>query len=90
MLRIARLVEMSRKSSELKQLVLLQSLSEADIVEVIEAVYRVTKSLVVLLLDEQGVVRLVDGLDVQLQTMKSIPAHSEETKNEEDIHAERQ
>ena len=39
MLRIARLVEMSRESSELEQLVLLQPLSEADVVEVIEAVY---------------------------------------------------
>ena len=45
---------------------LLQSLRKADIVEVVKAVYRVPEGLVVFLLDEQVVVRVVDGLDVQL------------------------
>ena len=40
---------------------------EVDAVEVVEAVHRVAQGLIVLLLDQQVVVRIVDGLDVQLE-----------------------
>ena len=58
---------MGRESSEFKQLVLLQSLGKVDVVEVVEGVDRVAQSLVILLLDEQIVVCVVDGFDVELE-----------------------
>ena len=45
---------------------------EIDVVEVVEAVDRVPQRLVVLLLDEQVVVGVVDGFDVELQRSKSV------------------
>lgn len=46
------LVQVSSKSPKLEQLVFLQTLSETDVVEIIEAVDRVAQGLVILLLDE--------------------------------------
>jgi len=57
---------MSGQPPEFKQLVLFQSLGEPDVVEIVEAIDRITESLVVLLLDQQIVVCIVDGLDVEL------------------------
>ena len=61
------LVKMGCKPTELEQLMLLKVPGKLDVVEVVEAVDRITECLVVLLLDEQVVVRVVDGLDVQLE-----------------------
>ena len=63
---MAYLVQVRREPAELQQPVLLKLASQLNVLEVVEAVDRVAKGLVVLLLDEQGVVRLVDRLDVQL------------------------
>lgn len=57
---------MRGQSPELEQLVLLQLARELHVVEVVEAVDRVAKGLVVLFLNKQVVVRLVDRLDVEL------------------------
>ena len=43
-------------------------MGEADVVEIIEAVDRITQCLVVLFLNEQIVVRVVDGFNVELVT----------------------
>ena len=51
---------------------LLKIASQFDIVEVVEAVDGIPQCLVVLLLDEQVVVGIVDGLDVELQRSKSV------------------
>ena len=60
------LVKMGCKPTELEQLMLLKVPGKLDVVEVVEAVDRITECLVVLLLDEQVVVRIVDSLDVEL------------------------
>lgn len=58
---------MGGKSSELEQCVVLKLLGKADIVEVVEAVDRVTQSVVVFFFDQQSVVRVIDRLDVELR-----------------------
>ena len=60
------LVKMGCKPTELEQLMLLKVPGKLDVVEVVEAVDRITESLVVLFLNKQVVVRIVDSLDVQL------------------------
>ncbi len=57
---------MSGKSSEFQQFVLLQALRKADIVEVVEAVYRVSEGLEVFLLDQEIIVSLIDSLNIEL------------------------
>ena len=57
---------MSGKSAELEKFVMLETLGKGNVVEVVEAVDRVAEGLIVFLLDQQVVVRIVDGLDVQL------------------------
>ena len=44
---------------------------QLDIVEVVEAIDRITERLVVFLLNEEVVVRVVDGLDVELDNTVS-------------------
>ena len=44
----------------------LELLGEGDVIEVVEAVNRVPKGVVVFLLDQKGVVSIVDSFDVQL------------------------
>ncbi len=63
------LVQVSGKSSEFQQFVLLQALREVDIVEVVEAVYRVSESLEVFLLDQEIIVRLIDSLNIELKKL---------------------
>ena len=46
---------------------LLELTSQLDVVEVVEAVDGIPQCLVVLLLDEQVVVGIVDGFDVELR-----------------------
>ena len=58
---------MSSKSAELKKFVMLETLGKGDVVEVVEAIYRVTECLVVLLLDKERVVCLVNSSDVKLE-----------------------
>ena len=58
---------MSGKSAELEKFVMLKTLGKGDVVEVVEAIYRVTKGLVILFLDEERVVCLVDSSDVKLE-----------------------
>ena len=57
---------MGRQSLELEELVLLQPLREVDVIEVVEAVYRVSQGLEVLFFDQKIVIRIVDGRNVQL------------------------
>lgn len=66
----ANLVQVSCQSPELKQFVLFQALSKTDVVEVVEAIDGVAQRLVVLLLDEQIVVRVVDSFDIELTGQK--------------------
>ena len=72
MVRCTYLVEMGSQPAELEKRVLLELARQLQVVEVVEAVDRVPQRLVVLLLDEQVVVGIVDGLDVELQTSKSV------------------
>ena len=46
---------------------MLETLGKGDVVEVVEAIYRVTECLVVLLLDKERVVCLVNSSDVKLE-----------------------
>ena len=46
---------------------MLETLGKGNVVEVVEAIYRVTKGLVVLFLDKERVVCLVDSSDVKLE-----------------------
>lgn len=57
---------MRSQPPELKQGVLFQPLGETNVIEVIEAVNGVTEGLVIFLLNEQVIVCVVNGLDVQL------------------------
>ena len=59
---------------------LLELTSQLDVVEVVEAVYRIAQGLVVFFLDEQGVVCLVDGLDIELRGV------SETTRKRANLH----
>jgi hypothetical protein len=58
------LVEVSSQSSELEEIVLFESGSECDRVESVVGVGRISESLVVFFLDEELVVRFVDGGEV--------------------------
>lgn len=60
------LVYMSGETSEFKKFMSLEVLRQPDVVEVIEAVDRVTQCLVVFFLNEQLIVGIVDGLDIEL------------------------
>jgi len=60
------LVQMGSQTTELEQRMFLQFTCQLDVFEVVEAVDGVAKGFVVLLLDEQAVVSLIDGLNVQL------------------------
>lgn len=60
------LVQVSSQPPEFEQSVLLELLGEGDIVEVIEAVDRIPKGVVIFFLDQKSVVCIVDGFDVQL------------------------
>ena len=57
---------MGRQSPELEELVLLQPLRKVDVIEVVEAVDRVSQGLEVLFFDQKIVIRIVDGRNVQL------------------------
>ena len=46
---------------------MLETLGKGNVVEVVEAIYRVTEGLVVLFLNKERVVRLVDSSDVELE-----------------------
>ena len=46
---------------------MLETLGKGDVVEVVEAIYRVAEGLVVLFLNKERVVRLVDSSDVELE-----------------------
>ena len=61
---------MSGKSAELEKFVMLETLGKGNVVEVVEAIYRVTEGLVVLFLNKERVVRLVDSSDVELEIYK--------------------
>ena len=61
-------VDVSGNLAEEDDLVLLKAVGEIDSIVVVVGVYRIPQRLVVLLFDEQRVVRLVDGLDVELFT----------------------
>jgi hypothetical protein len=52
---------MCGQSSELEQNVTFQSFSQADVIEVVEAVDRVMKSLIVLFFDKEIIVSIVDA-----------------------------
>ena len=49
---------------------MLETLGKGNVVEVVEAIYRVTEGLVVLFLNKERVVRLVDSSDVELEIYK--------------------
>ena len=72
MVRCTYLVEMGSQPAELEKRVLLELARQLQVVEVVEAVDRVPQRLVVLLLNEQVVVGIVDGFDVELQRAKSV------------------
>lgn len=57
---------MSCQTTELQEIVLLESPCQLDAVKVVEAIDRVAQSLVVLFLHQEIVVCLVDSLDVVL------------------------
>lgn len=57
---------MSSETSEFEELVFLETLSQSNVVEVVETVYRVTERLVVFLFNKQLVVRFVNGIDIEL------------------------
>ena len=57
---------MSGQTTELQELVLLESPCQFQVVEVVKAVNRVSQGLVVLLFDQQVVVGVVDSFDVTL------------------------
>jgi hypothetical protein len=57
---------MSSKSSELEKRKRRQPLCQADVVEIVEAVDRITKGLIVLLLNQKVVVFIIDSFNVQL------------------------
>ena len=65
----------------------LQTLSEVDVVEVVEAVDGVAERLVVFLLDEQVVVGIVDSFNVQLVRLVLVKS---EALDMECLHAEQQ
>jgi hypothetical protein len=58
---------MGSQTPELQQLVLLQFLSKLNMVEVVEAVNRITQGLVVLFFNQEFIVGAVNGLDVELK-----------------------
>ena len=58
---------MSSKSAELEKFMMLETLGKSNVVEVVEAIYRVTECLVVLFLDKERVVCLVNSSDVKLE-----------------------
>lgn len=60
------LVKVCCKSPEFQKVVLFQPLCECNIIKVVETVDGVAQGFVVLLFDEEIVVSIVDGLDVQL------------------------
>ncbi len=62
----AHLVQVRSQPPELEQLVLLQPPGQLEVVKVIKVVDRIPQSLVILLLDQQVIVRIVDSLDVVL------------------------
>ena len=63
---------MSSKSAELEKFVMLKTLGKGDVVEVVEAIYRVTKGLVVLFLNQQIIISFVDSGDVELYRVSVI------------------
>ena len=60
------LVQMGSKSSELKKFVLLKPPSKANVIEVVEAIDRVTECLVVLFFNKEVVVSIIYSFNVQL------------------------
>ena len=62
------LVQVSSQPPELEQSVLLELLSEGDIIEIVEAVNRVPEGVVIFLLDQKRVVSVIDRLNVQLRS----------------------
>lgn len=60
------LVQMRRQPSEFQQFVFLQSFGQANIVEVIEAVNRITECFVIFLFDEEIIVGIIDSLQIEL------------------------
>lgn len=57
---------MSGQTTELQELVLLESPCQFQVVEVVKAVNRVSQGLVVLLLDQEVVVGIIDSFNVTL------------------------
>jgi len=57
---------MCGQSAEFKKLMLLKFLRKADVIEVVKAVDGIPKRLVVFFLDEEVIVCIIDGLDVEL------------------------
>ena len=60
------LIQMSCKPAEFEQCVAFKFFRKRDVVEVVEAVNRVSQSFVIFLLDQQSIVSVVDRLDVEL------------------------
>lgn len=71
-MRTTHLVQMSGQATEFEQFVSFKLARQLHVVEVIEAVNGVSKGHVVFFLDEELVVRLINGLDIQLQIIWSM------------------
>ena len=69
---------MCGKSAEFKKRMRLQALGQARDIEVVEAIYRVTQSLVILFFNQKVVVRVVDSFNVQLQMFRMQPRRLED------------
>lgn len=57
---------MSSKSAEFKKLVFFQAFSKADVVEVVEAVDRITECVVIFFLNQEVVVCIIDSFNIEL------------------------
>ena len=58
---------MSSQPPELEQSVFLEQLCEGDVVEIVETVNRVPKGVVIFLLDQKGIIGVVDSFNVELR-----------------------
>ena len=72
---VVALVQVCTDAPELNELVLLQTLGQSNVVEVVECINRRPQTLVVLFLDEKIVQRLVDCLVVVVLQSKIIIHH---------------
>lgn len=68
---------MCSQSSEFEELVPFKSFGQADVVEVVKAINRVTKGVVILFFDQKVIVSIINSLDIELDDLGQYQPYSE-------------